>query len=127
VSTTPSDAPVTAAATPLARFEAFAIVFGLAYTIIYTLCDQMSWTLFTYHPAMHRLGFGFELPRSGEGPAIYWYGWIATAFVISFVLGLAATMLPGGAVRKIPFALLWVVPIFALFTLAWSLSLFYLR
>ena len=127
MSTIPSDAPATAAATPSAKFETFAIVFGLAYTVIYTLCDQMSWTLFTYYPAMHKLGFGFERPRSGEGPAIYWYGWVATALVGSFVLGLAATALPEGTVRKIPFALLWIIPIFALFTLAWSLSLFYLR
>src|SRR3954454_13510274 len=32
MSTTSSDAPATAAATPSAKFETFAIVFGLAYT-----------------------------------------------------------------------------------------------
>jgi hypothetical protein len=127
VSTATSSAPPAAAATPSSKFEAFAIIFGLSFTIIYTLCDQMSWTLFTYHPAVRRLGYGFQAPVSGEGPAVYWYGWLATALIASLVLGLAATVLPQGTVRKIPWTLLWLVPAFALFTLAWSLSLFYLR
>ena len=109
------------------KFGSFAIVFSLAFTIIYTVCDQLNWPLFTYHPAVQRLGMGFEPPRSGEGPAVYWYGWLAMAFITAFAMGLAATALPQGSVKKIPSSAILVVPLIAFFILGWSLNLFFVR
>ena len=50
--------------------------------------------LFTYHPATNRVDFGWAPGRSGEGPAMYWYGWTATMLVACTVLGWLATLLP---------------------------------
>ena len=65
---------------------------------------------FTYHPATNRVGLGWEAARSGEGPAMYWYGWTGVTLVAGFILGLLATLLPEGVVKKIPLALLWLLP-----------------
>ena len=43
---------------------------------------------------MNRIEWGWEAARSGEGPAMYWYGWTATTLVAAAVadfLGHAAS------------------------------------
>jgi hypothetical protein len=82
---------------------------------------------FTYHPATNRVGLGWEAARSGEGPAMYWYGWTGVTLVAGFILGLLATLLPEGVVKKIPLALLWLLPILALVPLAYSLMPFWTK
>lgn len=104
-----------------ARFGTFAIVFSLAAPVVYLLCEVLSLPLFTYHPATNRIDFGWAKGRSGEGPAMYWYGWTATMLIVCTVLGWLATLLPDGVVRKIPLALIWLLPILAMIPLAWAL------
>jgi hypothetical protein len=58
----------------------FVFVFGISFAILYTLFEQMNWPLFTYHPAVGKLDFWMQRARSGEGPGMYWYGWLALAF-----------------------------------------------
>ena len=48
------------------------------------------WPLFTYHPGTNRIDLGCAAARAGEGPAMYWYGWIATTLI-----GAAAARLAG--------------------------------
>jgi hypothetical protein len=91
-------AHATAAATSAARtkasaFGTFAITFGIAFAILYTVCEQLNWPLFTYHPAVGKLDFGMQPARRGEGPPMYWYGWLAVSFAGAFVLGWIATMI----------------------------------
>ena len=63
------------------KFRAFAVVFSISATVLYVLCDFMGWPLFTYHPATGRLEWGYALPRRGEGPIMYWYGWTLTTLL----------------------------------------------
>jgi hypothetical protein len=58
------------------RFGRFAITFGIAFAILYTLFERLNWPLFTYHPAVGKLDFWMQPARSGEGPPMYWYGWL---------------------------------------------------
>jgi hypothetical protein len=53
----------------------------------------MNWPLFTYHPAVGKLDFWMQRPRSGEGPPMYWYGWLALSFGGAAVIGWIATMI----------------------------------
>ena len=55
----------------------------------------------------HRPGRSGSTRRrcANEGPAMYWYGWIATTLIGSAILGILATMLPENIARKIPLSL----------------------
>jgi len=126
--TTSRPSTVQSSATSLAasaRFKTFAIVFSLTAPVVYVLCELLSLPLFTYHPATNRIDLGWAPGRSGEGPAMYWYGWVVTMLIGSTVLGWLATLLPEGAIKKIPLILVWLLPILALIPLIWSLRPFW--
>ncbi len=108
-------------------FKTFAIVFGFGTTALYVICDMMNWPLFTYHPGTDRVDLFYAPPRQGEGPAMYWYGWTATSMLGAAVLGLLATFLPEHVSRKIPLALVWIVPVLAIPLLFYSLMPFWTR
>src|SRR5262249_33945962 len=76
------------------KFGTFAITFGIAFALLYTVLERLSWPLFTYIPAVGRLEFWMAKPGSGEGPPMYWYGWLALALPGAFVVSLLATAVP---------------------------------
>ena len=108
-----------------AKFKTFAIVFSLAAPILYVVCELYSLPLFTYHPATNRIDLGWAPGRSGEGPAMYWYGWTAAVLIGSTVLGGLATLLPEGVTKKIPLMLVWLLPLLAMIPLVISLRPFW--
>jgi hypothetical protein len=81
-----------AATTSASRLETFAITFGIAYVILYTLCERQNWPLFTYHPAVNRLDF-WRVPGIPEdGPPMFWYGWVVLSGLAAAAVGWLATM-----------------------------------
>jgi hypothetical protein len=74
----------------------FVFVFGISFAILYTLFEQMNWPLFTYHPAVGKLDFWMQRARSGEGPGMYWYGWLALAFPCAALIGWLSSPWAGG-------------------------------
>jgi hypothetical protein len=110
-----------------AKFRTFALVFSLTAPIVYVLCELLSLPLFTYHPATNRIDLGWAAGRSGEGPAMYWYGWTATMLIACTVLGWLATLLPERVVNKVPLVLIWLLPILAMIPLAWALMPFWTK
>jgi hypothetical protein len=96
------------------RFRTFAVTYAVAGTLIYLLCLHMNWPLFTFHPATNRFAWGWEAARSGEGPAMYWYGWTATTLVAGAVVAFLATLLPESTAKKIPLILVWLLPLLAI-------------
>jgi hypothetical protein len=110
-----------------AKFKAFAVVFGISVPIVYVACELFNVPAFTYHPATNRIGFGWEPGRSGEGPAMYWYGWTVLTLLVGFALGALGALLPESVVKRIPLALLWVLPVLAFIPLAYSLMPFWTK
>jgi hypothetical protein len=102
-------------------------VFGIAVPVTYFLCEWFNLPLFTFHPATNRIEFWWAPARSGEGPTMYWYGWTVLSLLVGTAVGLLATMLPGGVARKIPLALVWLLPILVLIPLAYSLMPFWTK
>jgi hypothetical protein len=100
--------PASSSLAASAKFRTFAIVFSITAPILYVLCELFSLPLFTYHPATNRVDFGWAAGRSGEGPAMYWYGWVATMLIGSAILGWIATLLPE---HKVSALTIWTVPI----------------
>ena len=107
------------------RFGAFALVFGISFGILYTICDMAALPMFTYHPGTDRIDLGFARARPDEGPAMYWYGWIATSALGASILGLLAALLPEKIRGKIPLALAWIVPVVLLPALIYSLKFYW--
>jgi hypothetical protein len=117
-------APETSPA-PSQRRRTFALVFGVSFAVLYVVCDVAALPMFTYHPGSDRIDLGFTRARADEGPAMYWYGWIATSALGAFILGLVAALLPEKVGGKIPLALSWIVPIALLPVLIYSLQFYW--
>ena len=113
--------PATSSLASSTKFKTFVVTYAIAGTLIYLLCLQMNWPLFTFHPATNRIVWGWEASRSGEGPAMYWYGWTATSLLAGAILGFLATLLPESVARKIPLILVWLLPILSIPYLIWDL------
>jgi hypothetical protein len=106
--------PATSSWASSTKFKTFAITFAIVGPVIYMVCLQMNWPLFTFHPATNRFAFGWEAARSGEGPNMTWYGWTAMTLLVGVVVSFLATLLPESATRKIPLILVWLLPILAI-------------
>lgn len=108
-----------------AAFRTFATVFAIVTPVLYVICEMRNWPLFTYHPGTGRLDLGWAPAVKDEGQAMYWYGWTATTLLGAAVLGLVAAKLPESAARKIPLALVWIVPLAAIPVLVYALRFFW--
>jgi len=125
-STATATAAATARAAPAslaasAKFKTFAITFSTFGPLIYCVCQFFNWPMFTFHPATNRLVWGYEGPRPGEGPNMLWYGWTGTTLLAAAVVGIVAMMLPEHMTKKLPLALMWLLPILAIPYIAYSL------
>jgi hypothetical protein len=120
-------APATSSLASSTKFKTFVVTYAIAGTLIYLLCLEMNWPLFTFHPATNRIVWGWEASRSGEGPAMYWYGWTATSLLAGAILGFLATLLPESVTRKIPLILVWLLPILSIPYLIWDLRQWWLH
>jgi hypothetical protein len=92
-----SDAPTSATQTG-AKFGTFAITFGIAFALLYTVFERLNWPLFTYHPVLGNLDFWRQ--PAGVGPPMFWYGWIVLAAASAFVVGCIATIVSGRWLRR---------------------------
>jgi len=81
-----------------AKFGTFAITFGIAFALLYTVYERLNWPLFTYHPVLGILDFGRQ--PAGVGPPMFWYGWIVLAAISAFVVAGVATIIPARLLRQ---------------------------
>ncbi len=90
----PTMAAPTAATDEISRAGIFAITFGISFMLLYTVFERLNWPFFTYHPAVGKLDFWMQRPRSGEGPPMYWYGWLVLSGMGAVAVSFVATLLP---------------------------------
>jgi uncharacterized membrane protein YeaQ/YmgE (transglycosylase-associated protein family) len=93
------EAPASTAQTRT-RFGTFAITFGIASTLLYTVFERLNWPLFTYLPRVNRVEFWLYRAPPAESPPMYWYGWIVLSAIAAVVVGLIATMVPDRRLRQ---------------------------
>jgi len=98
-------------------FRKFAFAFGTAFAVLYVLTLAKNLALFTVYPSFGLVVWGTRRARDVVDPAIgflapamYWYGWVATAAVGAFAVGLVAALAPERWARRIWSGWLWVVP-----------------
>jgi hypothetical protein len=123
--TTGRTTPSTSSLAASARFKTFVVAFAITAPVMYAICVLWNLPLFTFHPATNRIAWGWEAARSGEGPAMYWYGWTATVMIVAAIVGLIAMTLPEGVSRKIPLALVWLLPLLAIPIMIYTLMPFW--
>ena len=87
----PTAAPAASAPAGISKFGAFAITFGIAFALLYTVFERLNWPMFTYHPVSGKLEFWKQM--SGVGPPMFWYGWMVLAGAAALVLSLFATLM----------------------------------
>ena len=108
-----------------AAFRTFATVFAITTPVIYVICEMANLPMFTYHPGTDRVNLGWAAAMRDEGPAMYWYGWTANTLIGGAILGLVAAKLPESATRRIPLALVWIVPLAMIPILVYALRFFW--
>jgi hypothetical protein len=107
------------------RFRTFATVFAISSTVLYIFCEMANLPTFTYHPGTGRIEWGWAAAIKDEGPAMYWYGWLVTTFAGAAAISLVATELPQQITKRIPLALVWIVPLLAVPILVYALRFFW--
>ena len=95
----------------------FAFAYGAAFAALYVVALKLDIALFTVYPSL-----GVVLPgthHSGDvvapsmaflAPAMYWYGWTATAAVGALLFGLLAALLPERWTRRF-WSAWWTIPV----------------
>lgn len=111
--------------TPSSRFPVFVIVFGIVFAVAYVIAVEMNYALFTYHPAINTFGAGVQ--EGKDGPAMYWYGWLATSGIAAFVAGALASFLPESLTRWLKPGWTWVVAVVVMAAFVWILRNYFLR
>jgi len=108
-----------------AKLGTFAITFGIAFALLYTVYERLNWPLFTYHPVLSVVDFGRQ--PAGVGPPMFWYGWIALAAISALVVAGVATIVPARWLRQATvfccaLAALWPVALAGLriFIVGWA-------
>lgn len=106
-------------------FSVFAVVFAAVYAVMYVIAMEKNYALFTYHPALEKFGFLVQKPE--EGPAMYWYGWIATAGIVALAAGLLACAIPERAQRRLWSGWAWTIPLSVIVVLGYLLRGYFTR
>jgi hypothetical protein len=97
-------------------------IFSIVFPLIYLPAMYYNWPVFTYVPRVREFHSLRYLPPQGDGPAIYYYGWLLTAGIGAAAIALALSALPEKTARRIPANLAWIVPLAVLAVLLDILS-----
>jgi hypothetical protein len=110
---------------PRRSFGFIAIVFAIVYAIAYVIAVWKNLALFTYHPVLGTVMWGVQRPI--DGPAMYWYGWIAAAAIPATLACAIAYVIPERLASRVWSGWSWVAPVGVLFFFAYMLSGYFLR
>jgi len=103
--------------TSSAPFRRFAFAFGTTFAVLYVVALAKDLALFTVFPSLGIVLAGTHHSRDVAdpamgflAPAIYWYGWTASAALGALMVGLVAASLRGGSARYVWLGWVWVIP-----------------
>jgi hypothetical protein len=103
------------------KYDTMFGLFGALFSVFYFIAVEENFALVTYHPRLHQWVWGTDLAITG--PAMYWYGWIGTAFVSAALITFAVHAI---AARKlIPHWVGWTIPMLISGAFAYTLRGFF--
>jgi hypothetical protein len=98
-------------------FRRFAFAFGSTFAVLYVVAVAKDLALFTVFPSLGIVLAGTHHSRDVAdpamgflAPAMYWYGWAATAALGALMAGLVAASLPGRSARHFWSGWVWLIP-----------------
>jgi hypothetical protein len=104
-----------------AAFRRFAFAFGTTFGFLYVVALAKDLALFTVFPSLGIVLAGTHHSRDVAdpamgflAPAMYWYGWAATAALGALIVALVAASLPGRSVRNFWSGWVWTIPILSM-------------
>ena len=104
-----------------AWFRRFAFAYGPAFAVLYMIAFARDLALFTVYPSLGIVLLGTHHSADIVSPSIafaipamYWYGWTATAALGALVAGVVAAFLPERWTRWFSSGWLWAVPVVAM-------------
>ena len=102
-------------------FHRFAFAYGTAFAVLYVVALKLDLALFTVFPSLRLVLLGTHHTRDVVDPALgflapamYWYGWTATAALGALLFSLIAALLPERWTRRLWPALGWLIPLAAM-------------
>ena len=102
-------------------FSRFAFAYGMAFGLLYVVARVHDLALFTVYPSLGVVLLGMHRSRDVADPAMaflapemWWYGWVASAALGAFLIGLVATLLPNRWWRGFWPGWVWVTPLIAM-------------
>ena len=102
-------------------FRRFAFAFGTVFAALYVVALKLDLALFTVYPSLGIVVLGTHRARDAVdpamgflAPAMYWYGWAASAACGALLVGLPAAFFPERLARRIWQGWLWLIPVFAM-------------
>jgi hypothetical protein len=101
-------------------------VFSVVFAIAYVLAMENNIAMVTYHPQLGVWGWGVQ-PPTKTGPAMYWYGWLATATLAGLVGALLTVGVPRALASRVPEWLSWAIPLAMMLTVIVLLRGYFLR
>jgi len=93
-------------------FERSPGTFMISYSLGYALVFFMNWPLFLYYPLHSNFNWGSHA-QTGIGPAMAWYGLLASAGIIALVVSLCV---PDRAISRLVQGYSWLAPVAAMLT-----------
>jgi amino acid permease len=113
--------------TSSAPFRRFAFAFGTTFAVLYVVALAKDLALFTVFPSLGIVLAGTHHSRDVAdpamgflAPAMYWYGWAATAALGALVVALIAASFAERLARYVWPGWVWVIPVLSMITLRLS-------
>ena len=103
----------------------FVITFAVAYAVLYVVSVEYNLALFTYHPVTEE--FHFLVKPASEGPAMYWYGWMATSGLSAFAIATLVSWLPKVPTNRLWSNCSWSVPLAVMVIFVYILRRYFIR
>lgn len=107
------------------KLARFLPVFSAAAAALYVLSLYYNLALFTYHPAIHQWEWLAAKPKAG--PAMYWYGWLATSAIGAAIVAALSALVPDRWQTRVWSGLTWLVPLAGMLFIAFILRGYFIR
>ena len=90
----------------------FVIAFAVAYALLYIVCVQYNLAL---------------VQPTSEGPAMYWYGWLATSALGALAIAALVSWLPVVSAKRLWHGCAWTVPLVVMVVFVFMLRRYFVR
>ena len=99
----------------------FAFIYGTAFAVFYPIAIKLDLALITVYPSLgvvllgtHHAKDAVDPAMGFVAPAMYWYGWTATAALGALPAAIVAALLPETWVLRVWSGWAWVAPAVAM-------------